>query len=93
MGKPGVLHSMGPQRVGHDRVTELTDISIPIYTFHVLTQTVKNLLAMQGPRFHPWVRKTPWRRKCNPLQYSCLDVLWREEPGGLQSNEIGRAHV
>ena len=22
--------------------------------------------------FHPWVRKSLWRRKCNPLQYSCL---------------------
>ena len=22
--------------------------------------------------FHPWVRKTPWRRKGQPLQYSCL---------------------
>ena len=24
-------------------------------------------------RFDPWVRKIPWRRKCNPLQYSCLE--------------------
>ena len=31
-GKPGVLHSMGLQRVGHDWVTELTD---NIYTFHL----------------------------------------------------------
>ena len=23
-------------------------------------------------RFHPWVRKIPWRRKWNTLQYSCL---------------------
>ena len=22
--------------------------------------------------FHPWVGKTPWRRKCNPPQYSYL---------------------
>ena len=22
--------------------------------------------------FHPWVGKTPWRRACNQLQYSCL---------------------
>ena len=22
--------------------------------------------------FDPWVGKIPWRRKCNPLQYSCL---------------------
>ena len=22
--------------------------------------------------FDPWIRKIPWRRKCNPLQCSCL---------------------
>ena len=30
-GKPGVLHSMGSQRVGHDWVTELTTITIQWY--------------------------------------------------------------
>ena len=24
-------------------------------------------------RFDPWVGKTPWRKICNPLQYSCLE--------------------
>ena len=24
-------------------------------------------------RFYPWVGKIPWRRKCYPLQYSCLE--------------------
>ena len=24
-------------------------------------------------RFDPWVRKILWSRKCNPLQYSCLE--------------------
>ena len=24
-------------------------------------------------RFNPWVRKIPWRRACNTLQYSCLE--------------------
>ena len=24
-------------------------------------------------RFDPWVRKIPWRRDGNPLQYSCLE--------------------
>ena len=23
--------------------------------------------------FNPWVGKIPWRRACNPLQYSCLE--------------------
>ena len=34
----------------------------------------KNLPTMQ-PGFYPWVGKIPWRRKCNPLQYSCLENL------------------
>ena len=24
-------------------------------------------------QFYPWVRKIPWSRKCQPLQYSCLE--------------------
>ena len=23
--------------------------------------------------FNPWIRNIPWRRACNPLQYSCLE--------------------
>ena len=26
-------------------------------------------------RFNPWVRKIPWRKDGNPLQYSCLENL------------------
>ena len=25
------------------------------------------------PRFNPWVRKISWRRKWQPIQYSCLE--------------------
>ena len=35
--------------------------------------------------FDPWIRKIPWRRACNPLQYSCWRIPWTEEPGGLES--------
>ena len=34
------------------------------------------------PRFHPWVRKIPWRREWYPLQCSCLEIPQTEEPGG-----------
>ena len=27
---------------------------------------VKDLLAVHRPRFNPWVRKIPWRRKWHP---------------------------
>ena len=46
----------------------------------LVAQLVKNLPAVQETclqhrrcGFDPWVRKIPWRRKCNPLQYSCLE--------------------
>ena len=38
---------------------------------------VKNLPASAGDKmkhgFDSWVRKIPWKRACNPLQYSCLE--------------------
>jgi len=42
--------------------------------------TVKNPPAMQETRVRSWVRKIPWRRKWNPLYYSCL-----ENPHGQRS--------
>ena len=41
------------------------------------SSVVKNLDASGGDSrdacgFDPWVGKIPWKRKCNPLQYSCL---------------------
>ena len=33
---------------------------------------VRNLPAVQGGGFNPWVGKIPWRRNGSPLQYSCL---------------------
>ena len=38
---------------------------------------LKNIFAMQGTcrrlRFDPWIKKIPWRRAGQPLQYSCLE--------------------
>ena len=36
-------------------------------------------------RFDPWVKKIPGGGHGNPLLYSCLEISWTEEPGGLQS--------
>ena len=36
-------------------------------------------------RFDPWVRKIPWRKKWQPLQYSCLGNPITEEPSRIQS--------
>ena len=32
-----------------------------------------------------WIRKIPLKRASNPLQYSCLEIPWTEDPDGLQS--------
>ena len=37
--------------------------------------------------FSPWVEKIPWRRA---WQFTPLESLWREEPGGLQSMMLQR---
>ena len=49
----------------------------------------KNLPTMQ-PGFYPWVGKIPWRRKCNPLQYSCLE---NSMDGGAKSDTTERLHL
>ena len=33
----------------------------------------KLLVAAWGIRLNPWVQKIPWRRKGQPLWYSCLE--------------------
>ena len=47
---------------------------------------VKNLPAMWGPGFDPWVGKIPWKRawQTTPVFLS-EESPWTEEPGRLQS--------
>ena len=52
-----------------------TSISLVLWA-SLVAQTVKNLPAVQRPAFFPWVRKIPWRRAGNPLQYSCHPMDW-----------------
>ena len=46
---------------------------------------------LKRPGFNPWVRKISWRRKCNPLQDSCLGnpmdggAWWAIHHGGAKS--------
>ena len=60
-GKPGVLQSMGSQRVGHNWATELSWCPLGFPGGSV----VKNPACMRCS-FDPWVRKIPWRRKWQP---------------------------
>ena len=38
----------------------------------------------------PGSQKSPGEGNGNPLQYSCLEIPWTEEPGGLQSMGLQR---
>ena len=46
---------------------------------------VKNLSVKQETGFDPWVGKVLWRRKCNSLQYPCMENPIDREACGLQS--------
>ena len=57
----------------------------------LVAQTVKNLPAVQEtPGSIPGSGRSPGEGNGNPLQYSCLENPWTEEPGGLQSMELRR---
>ena len=44
---------------------------------------------LQRHRFSPWVRKIPWRRDGNPLQYSCLgNSMDRGEVHGVTKSRM-----
>ena len=56
----------------------------------LVTQTVKNLPAMQETWFSPWVGKTTWRKTVYPLKFSCLEKSMDRGTHGLQSLESQR---
>ena len=84
-GRPGVLQSMGSQRVGHDWVTELnwTEWSHA----SLVAQMVKNQSAMQ----ETWVWSLGWEDDLEKGMTTHSNILaWRipwtsEEPGRRQS--------
>ena len=55
---------------------------------------VKNLPVSVGDARHsrlvPGSGRSLGAGNGNPLQYSCLEIPWTEEPGGLQSMESQR---
>ena len=53
-GSPGMLQSMGSQRVGHDWATELN-----------WTEPMQETKRQQ---FYPWLGKMPWRRTWQPTR-------------------------
>ena len=51
----------------------------------LLAQLVGKLPASGRPGLDPWLGRSPGEGNGNPLQYSCLEFPWTEEPGGMQS--------
>ena len=64
-------------------------VSICIYTgFGWWLRRWTICLQCRRPRFDAWVVNIPWGGHGNPLQYSCLENPWTEEPGALQSMNV-----
>ena len=56
-----------------------------------MAHMVKNVLQCRRPRFDPWVRKIPWRRKWQPTPVLLPgESHARKSLGGLQSVELDR---
>ena len=69
-------------------IVVLTYISLMTNTFPDDT-AVKNPPASAGDMGSiPKLERSPGVGNGNPLQYSCLENPWTEEPGGLQSMRV-----
>ena len=65
-GRPGMLQSMGSQRVGHDWETELNWLKCEAEGFPGGTSGKESAPQCRRHGFDPWVRKIPWSRKWQP---------------------------
>ena len=57
-------------------------------------EDLKDLLEITPKKRCPFhYRGLEYKRNGNPLQYSCLENPWTEEPGGLQSMGGGKSQT
>ena len=57
----------------------------------LVAQLIKNLPASVGDTGSiPGSGRFPGEVSGNPLHYSCWEISWAEDPGGLQSIELQR---
>ena len=59
-----------------------------------MAQVIKICLHCGRLVFNPWVGKIPWRKECNPLQYSYLENpmdrgAWQATVHGITKSRIG----
>ena len=74
--KPGMLQSMGLQRVGQDWVTELNFYICECMGFPDGASGKEPACQSRRQKirgFDPWVGRSPGGGHGNPLQYSCLE--------------------
>ena len=83
--KPGGLQSVGSQRVRHDWATNIhTHIGLPRWLSG--KESACQCRRYRRCGFDPWVGKSPWRRKWQPIPvFLPGKIPWTEEPGRLQS--------
>ena len=88
--KPGGLQSVGSQKVGHDWTTNIhTHIGLPRWLSG--KESACQCRRYRRCGFDPWVGKSPWRRKWQPIPvFLPGKIPWTEEPGRLQSMGLQR---
>ena len=69
--KPGVLQSMGSQRVGHDWVTE--ELHPLLESFLDVSEDKESVCNAGDPGFIPELGRSPGEGNVYQLQYSCLE--------------------
>ena len=93
VGGPGMLQSLGSQRVGHDWVTELnwgkeSFTALPGKGGHSGLLSWKTMClnperiwwgVLWQPRLDPWVGKIPWRRKWLPTPVFLPGEFYRQK--------------
>ena len=81
-GRPGMLQSMGSQRIGHNWVTELNRSEW--MDFPGGSDGKESACNAGDLGSIPGLERSLGKRNGNSLRYSCLENF-TEEPGGLQS--------
>ena len=90
-GKPGVLQSLGSQRVGHDWATEQQQYLIKLPWWLISKEST---CQCKRCKFYLQVRKSPWRRKWQPtpvfLMGSSMDrgTWWATVHGITKSHDL-----
>ena len=74
-------------------------VLLPVLTFRLLSllrgfprgsDSKESACSVGDPGLIPGLGRSPGEGNGSPLQYSCLSILWTEEPGRLQSMRLHR---